>query len=470
MKRTPKLPVNIDRNEQISLSEQIRKGVTDAISKGLLAPGARLPSWLDLAAQLGVSRGTVKSAYDRLKDDQLVASSPSQGTRVAPFLPEKNNIPTISEPVPNSALYRDFLLARGFFQMGIPAKDNFPATSLARLFSAAMRARMSSQQLYPDPRGEIEFRTEIAAQLALSRGLKCHPSQIFITSGFTGALSVILQALKLHSKKAWVENPGFPPARKALELAGLSPIAVPVDHEGMNIEFGVSHAKDAALALVTAGQQAPLGVTLSLERRAQLLNWADQNYSWIIEDDYLGELQLNHRAAPALASLDSKGRVIYTGTFSKTISPNLRLGFLVVPPSLIDIIGDIVATLSPAPEPALQMAIRSFMHEGHFLRHLRKMKRLYHARSHALCAEFNQMGHKAEIKGLSILLQLPETVQDETIISQASHYGLAPSALSCWYMPNTPSHSGLLLGLADPEGEDLLQACKKLDHVIRNQS
>lgn len=464
------LKLEIDRSVRISLSEQIRIRITEAIKSGVLAPGTRLPSWIDLAKQLGISRGTVKMAYERLSDEQLVISFRSKGTCVAEFLPVKSKGGITPEQPPSSLLYQDFFFPHGYFKMGIPASDVFPSTLFARLFSASVRKRMSSQQLYADPRGEVELKREIAAQLALSRGINCHPSQIFITSGFTGAMGAILHALGLYGKKVWVENPGFPPARKALEIAGLTLVPIPVDAEGIDVSYGELNAGDAALVLITPGQQAPLGVTLSLERRGQLLAWAERNQSWIIEDDYLGELQLTRRAAPALVSMDEGGRVIYVGSFSKTISPTLRLGFMVVPLSLSDPVADVVASLAPAPDPALQMATKAFLHEGHFLRHLRRMKRTYMSRSAGLLSTLKEMGYEAEINGLSVLLKLQEGTDDTMISRYAYNYNLAPSPLSAWYMPETPSQSGLLLGIADKEGEEIVDACKRLDHVIRRFS
>lgn len=462
--------LTIDRDARISLSEQIRLGITEAIMSGMLQPGARLPSWIDLATQLGISRGTVKAAYERLSDEQLVEMSRSRGTCVFDNLPVSSVTHEAPESVPTSELYQDFLFPTGDFQMGIPASDVFPVPLLSRLFASSARKVMSLRQAYCDPRGENELRREIAGQLTLSRGIKCHSSQVFITTGFTGGLGLVLHALSLRGKKAWVENPGFPPARKALALAGMTIVPVPVDSQGMNIEFGIRHAPDASVALVTPGQQAPLGMTLPLDRRNRLLEWASERDSWIIEDDYLGELQLNRRAAPALAAQDTFDRVIHIGSFSKTISPCLRLGFVVVPPTLVEAVADVAACLSPAPDPAIQLAVLAFLNGGHFLRHLRKMKRVYHTRSHELARIMESFGYETHIHGLSVLIDLPDGAQDKAIAHYAYNYGLAPSPLSAWYLPDTSSRAGLLLGVSGKEGESLLQACQRLDRLIHKLS
>jgi GntR family transcriptional regulator/MocR family aminotransferase len=212
------------------------------------------------------------------------------------------------------------------FQLGIPALAGLPEKLFARARSSnLLRIGSFSSMGYPDPKGELELRREIAGYLAISRNLHCFPEQVFITSGYNAGLGLALRVLSLDGKKVWMEEPGFHLARKGLALAHLRVVPVPVDAEGIKVGYGIEHAADAALAVVTPGQQAPLGPTLSLRRRLQLLEWAAASGAWIIEDDYLGELQLDGRAAPALASQDEGKRVIHIGSFSKTVSPGLRL-------------------------------------------------------------------------------------------------------------------------------------------------
>ena len=328
---TKPLRLELDRSAKTPLAEQIRKGIGAAIASGVLAPGARLPSWQDLAAQLGVARGTVRSAYERLSAAQLIVASRAAGTHVA-------NRPSITvrpeeAPDPGSfmEMYQELTAGPAIFQMGVPAQETFPAKLVARIRSSAVRAEMSAPAVYPDARGELELRREIAAYLAIARGIECAPSQIIITGGYSSGLGLALRVLGLERRKVWMENPGFPFTRHGLELAGLSLAPIPVDADGIDVGYGLNHEPDAALAVVTPGQQAPLGCTLSLERRLRLLDWAAQKAAWVIEDDYLSELQLKGRATPALASLDRAGRVIHIGSFSKTLTPALRLGFLVAP-------------------------------------------------------------------------------------------------------------------------------------------
>lgn len=323
--------LSLDRSSGAPLTRQIRDGIALAIGEGRLKPGARLPSWRDLAAQLGVARGTVRAAYDGLVDAQLIVTSGSAGTHVANFLPAKPAATKITPGERFPGLIDRFSAAPLPFQMGVPAQDEFPFKLWSRLMARAARETALLPASYPDPKGEPELRQEIAAYLSLARGIRAAPAQIFITNGFSGGLGFVLRALALEDKTVWMEEPGYPLSRQALELAGAAIVPVRTDQEGLIVDDGIRQAPGAQAALVTPGQQAPLGMTLSLPRRRALLDWATRAKAWIIEDDYLSELQLKGRATPALAAVDQTGRVIHIGTFSKTISPALRLGFARAP-------------------------------------------------------------------------------------------------------------------------------------------
>ncbi len=241
---------------------------------------------------------------------------------------------------------------------------------------------------------------------------------------------------------------------------------IPVDQDGIDVEFAIKSVPDASLALVTPGQQAPLGMSLSLARRLKLLDWAHKNQSWIIEDDYLGELQLDGRAAPALFSLDTAGRVIHLGSFSKTISPKLRIGFAVVPFHMINHFAETTATLVPAPSPSLQLSIQEFMHEGHFLRHLRRTKRTYGAQRDELIECLKRFNLPTYTAGLSVLINLPPSLSDQKIAHEALAFNLAPVPLSLWYQDPKKAVSGLMLGVATSPILKINQSCAKLVEII----
>lgn len=463
---TKPLNLKLDRSARTPLTEQIRKGITAAIDSGALAPGARLPSWLDLAAQLGVARGTVRSAYEKLSAAQLIVASRATGTHVADRL--STTVRQEEPPDPGSfmEMYQELTAGPAAFQMGVPAQEAIPAKLLARIRSSAVRAELSAPAIYPDPRGELELRREIAAYLAIARGIECSPSQIIITGGFGSGLGLALRVLGLEGREAWIENPGFPFTRRGLELARLSLAPIPVDADGMDVDYGLNHAPDAALVVLTPGQQAPLGFTLSLARRLRLLDWAAQEGVWVVEDDYLSELQLKGRATPALASLDRAGRVIHIGSFSKTLTPALRLGFLVAPLQLATRFAEVAACLSPAPGPAVQLATAAFMRDGHYMRHLRRTKRVYATQRDALLKCLRPRAKDIAIAGLAVLLRLPDGAPDLAIARETLSFGLAPTPLSLWYASTASARSGLLLGIATAPHKRLAASCERLYAII----
>lgn len=261
-------------------------------------------------------------------------------------------------------------------------------------------------------------------------------------------------------------EPRYPLTWHALSLAGYTSVPVPVDEQGICVEQGIALAADARLAIVTPSQQAPLGVQLSLNRRQALLAWARENAGWIIEDDYLSELQLSGQATPALASLDRDGRVVHIGTFSKTISPRLRLGFMVVPASLSERAGDTAAALSPASGLPGQLAVAEFLRDGHYLRHIRRMKRLYIQRRDALLALMDESASVNNIAGLSLLLTLEDDADDVAIAEAAQAFNLAPAPLSPWYAMHTKARKGLLLGVTNLSSPALEEGYQQLAELV----
>jgi GntR family transcriptional regulator/MocR family aminotransferase len=459
------LRIDFDRSRRTPFTTQIYAAIREAIETGKLTSGARLPSWRDLAAQLGVSRGTVRVAYERLIDEQFAVTLGAAGTRVAerPSRSSARNWTPEAPPLPGLGVFHAFGAVPLAFQIGVPSQDAFPFKLWSRILTRETRVAVPVG--YPDPRGDPGLRKEIAAYLGIARGIRCSPSQVLVTAGFSGALGLVLCGLELEKMEAWMEDPGFPLTRTALALAGMTATAVPVDGQGLDVDAGVRSAPGAALAVVTPGQQAPLGMTMSLPRRLALLAWARRSGAWIIEDDYLSELQLEGRAAPALASLDEEGRVLHIGSFSKTISPSLRLGFLVVPPQLAERFGEIAACLAPAPAAPVQRAVADFLREGHYLRHLRRMKRLYATRREALLRCLGKVASGSlkvqATAGLAVVTLLPKASSDVGIALRALPFGLAPAPLSPYYM-NSPPQQGLLLGVTNLNERRLTADCRRL--------
>ncbi|MEO8177293.1 MAG: PLP-dependent aminotransferase family protein [Deltaproteobacteria bacterium] len=443
--------------------EQLRHRIADAISEGTLALGARLPSWSDLASQLGVARGTVRQAYSDLADAQLIVTAGAKGTRVSARPPGRRDNGVVSRR--EQAGFPYFALEPLPLQIGVPSQAAFPAALWTRLGHRAMRETLNASVGYPDPCGEPGLRREIACHLALARGLACDPAQILITSGYGAGLVLVLRALHLAGEKAWMEEPGYPVAREALRLAGIEPIPIHVDSQGMNVELAIAKTPGARVAIVTPGQQAPLGVALSRSRREALLAWAAEKEAWIIEDDYLAELQITGQAARALAAGDAARRTIYLGTFSKTVSPAIRLGFVVVPSALAETLSRTVALGMPAPSPFIQHAMMLFMQNGHYLRHLRRMKLLYRRGAEALRACI-QADVAETMSGLALLVRLPPGADDRAICSAARQAGYGPSALSGWYADRTAAPPGLLLGVTNVDATNAKEVWRNLERLM----
>jgi len=460
--------IEIDRSRSLPITGQITESLRAAVMEGRLKPGTRLPSWIDMATQLGVSRGTVKAAYETLAAELLVVSAGAAGTYVAqrelhpPAAPQHVEIAR-----PLQGMERGFSLPPLPFQMGVPAQDAFPAKLWARLRTRAVRDDAMAPVGPPDPRGHPQLRAEIASYLAITRGIRCVPDQIILTSGFKNGLCLAILTLQAQGRSVWVEDPGFPMARMGLELAGSKVIPVPVDAEGIRVDIGVARAPDALAAVVTPGQQAPLGIPLSPARRRALLAWAQREDGWVIEDDYLSELQLSGRAAPALAADDPAGRVIHIGSFGKTLSPVLGLGFLVAPVSLAERFGTVAALLSPAPNSTTQLALAQFMADGHYLRHLRHMKRLYRERRDALHAYLGDEVAVDAFAGLALLARLPRGADDVDLANRALGKGIAPLPLSVWFSNPEEAEPGFLLCVTNLRKGQLEKACDSLTDLIR---
>ena len=339
------------------------------------------------------------------------------------------------------------------FRMGLPALDAFPRKLWSGLTVRAARGLGADLLAPPDPAGYPPLREAIAAYLGISRGIACTAEQVLVTGGFQGGLSLAAQVLLRPGDPVWVEDPGYLPARQRLEASGARLVPVRVDREGMRVAAGVIAAPRARLALVTPAHQSPLGVALSLPRRLALLAWAAEAGAWIVEDDYDGEFHYAGHPLPALKSLDRAERVIYAGTFSKTLFPGLRLGYLVVPQELADAFHRASRNLQGG-QPVLEQAVAAaFLAEGHFARHLRRMRTLYAARrktlATALTATFGERVQvELEAGGLHLLARFPDAPDDGTLLRRATAAGLAPTALSSLALAHDCGQ-GLLLNFAN---------------------
>ena len=402
------LPFSFNPASEVPLYRQVYDDIRRAILQGQLIAGTQLPSTRALSQHLGISRTTVVMAFDQLLSEGYIEGKKGSGTYVASVLPEellyKSASPIHTPPLQIAANKQD-LSRRGqilaqtdvatvhyyseslAFRPGIPDLNHFPFDIWGRL--SAYHCQHPPRELlgYSHPAGYYPLRVEIANYLRNARGVQCTAEQVVIVSGSQQGIDLAARLLLDVGDPVWMEDPGYSGARSALLAAGAQLIPVPIDQEGLDVHAGITRDPDARMAYVTPSYQFPLGTTMSLTRRLQLLQWAAQHDSWLLEDDYDSEFRYAGRPFSSLQGLDTSGRVIYIGTFSKTLFPGLRLGYVVVPPHLIEPFTSARAVADRHSPMLDQLVLTDFMMQGHFARHIRAMRRIYAERQAHLLTE-----------------------------------------------------------------------------------
>jgi GntR family transcriptional regulator/MocR family aminotransferase len=486
----PFLALHLDRRSRDSLQRQLYEELRAAILAGRLAPGARLPASRVLAGDLAVSRNTVAGAFDQLLAEGYVEGKVGSGTYVAGTLPEEllrvsSHGAANAGPLPMAKLSRrgrvlaaipvsfsrDIGAPRAF-RPGIPALDRFPREIWARLTARLVRHAPVAMLNYGDPTGYRPLRQGIAEYVRAARGVRCSADQIIVTAGSQQALDLAARVLLDPGDTAWVEDPGYLGERGALAAAGIRCAPIPVDDEGISVVEGVLRAPEARLASVTPSHQYPLGVTMSLARRMGLLAWARRRRAWIVEDDYDSEFRYAGRPLPALQGLDSAGRVIYMGTFSKVLCPSLRLGYLVCPEPLVAAFTSARALVDRHSPGIEQVVLAEFLSEGHFARHVRRMRALYAERQQVLViAAQRELAGLLEIlpaeAGLHLTAWLPPGANDRDVSDQAAAVGIIAPPLSA-YTIDARIRPGLMLGYAALPARQIREGVRKLALVLNS--
>jgi GntR family transcriptional regulator/MocR family aminotransferase len=436
------------------------------ILAGHLKPGDRVPAIRVLASELQVARKTVETAYEILIGEGYFVSQGAKGTRVNPALRLASTVSVHSAP-PLHSPSLPAIENKGELRLGVPALDAFPHKKWLLISGKAARTLCPEEMLTPPVMGYEPLRNAIASYLNISRGLNCQPEQIFITSGYRANLRLTLSVLAQPNDKVLYEDPGYFIGQQLLKRITSNLHYVPVDGQGMDVDYLQRYHNNARFAIVTPTHQSPLAVSLSLPRKHQLLEWAQQNGSWIIEDDYDGEFHYTRKVIPALKSLDVHDRVIYTGTFSKTMMPAMRIGYLVMPQ-------DTVAGFSEQGEifetglPLLpQKILAQFLSEGHFYRHIKKMRILYQQRRRimleAIEASFPGLfAFELTDGGMHIVAFLQRGIQDTTLATIWMQHGLYVRALSTWYA-QTQKRYGLVIAYINVQSPE--QALRILQRV-----
>ena len=491
---TALLPLALDRVDEKPMHRQLYDQLRELILTGRVPAGERLPSTRTLSRDLSVSRNTVATAFDQLLAEGYLEGRVGAGSYVSRELPEESlSARSDATCTPESHPRKRGLSARGqalaglhrkrgkrtpTFAPGLPDVDDFPFDVWSRLMSRAWRRPPLDLLANQEPAGYRPLREAIAGYLRTARAVRCDADQVIIVSGAQQAIGLAAHVLLDDGDPALVEDPGYPGVRGALLGAGAKLVPVPVDDEGYDVDAGEKISPDAKFVCVAPSHQYPLGLTMSLSRRLKLLEWASRVDGWILEDDYDSEYRYEGRPLAALQGLDRDGRVVYIGSFSKVMFPSLRLGYLVVPKDLTDPFRHARAALDDHPSSIAQPAMTTFIEDGYFAAHLRRMRKLYATRQTKL-AELLEI-HLADLlkitpseAGMHLVAnfkpKLSARMNDIQAVELAADAGINVAALSEYYA-NNPKRQGLLLGYAAVREDKMQAGVIKLSDALRANS
>jgi GntR family transcriptional regulator/MocR family aminotransferase len=449
-----------------------------------------VPSTRALATELGVSRIPILNAYAQLLAEGYFESRTGAGTVISRSLPDPiaktnssdgNRLNRRSGPVPlpNSSIaaiqsLRKLFASRkwGAFSVGQTAFDQFPFRIWNSLVARHCRKATAQSFDYGDPLGLEDLRRAIATYVRTARAVRCEADQIMIVSGAQQALEITTRVLLDPSSSVWMEEPGYGFARRAFQFRGCRVIPVPVDSEGLDVSEGIRRCATARVAMVSPSHQYPLGSTMSISRRLKLIEWAERMGSWIVEDDYDSEFRYETMPIASLQGLDWNSRVVYIGTLSKVLFPSLRLGYIVIPPDLVDQFVAVRFAIDLTPAGFFQHVLADFIREGHFSRHIRKMRTLYSERRAVLINSLrDELGSNAQISGeqagthLALLLKV---ASDVALVEEAAKKNLSLVPLSNCYFGKA-EQQGLVLGFGSVRAEAIPSAVRKLRSILKSR-
>jgi len=458
-----------------TLREKLCAALRQLITSGTLPQGERLPSSRLLAGDLSLSRVTVEAAYAQLESEGYLFRQTGKGTFVAVGLPEMQRVrkPGRTEKPAFSARGARIVATGGCsdplfpqaFAAGSPDLRAFPHDIWRRLTVQRLRHEPEKMMGYGSPQGLPELRQAVARYLHLSRGVRCEAEQVIILTSSQQALQMLAMLLCDPGEQIWLEEPGYSGAHHAFVSAGAAVSTVALDDQGARIP----ERPAAKLVYLTPSHQYPTGVAMSLARRLQWLHFARTQNAWLIEDDYDSEFYYGSQPAPAMQGLDSAGRVLYLGTFSKTLFPSLRLAYLVVPSALVSPFCRLRSVMDGHSAQLLQAVTADFINNGHFQAHLRLMRKLYASRRDLLLTQLSaRLGDKLQPLSHQHGLQLTVTLPDggeERLTRQALQTGLLLPRLSPLYQ-GTARQEGWLLGFSALQRAEIISAVDKLARLF----
>jgi GntR family transcriptional regulator / MocR family aminotransferase len=468
------------------LHRQVYEALRTAILEGALPPGTRLPSTRALSEQLAIARSTVADAYDQLQAEGYLEGRRGSGTYVPSSLtldafastthlspPRAERQPRLSrwagrvvdQPFVRSSAENDSF--RYDLRPHLIAADSFPWKAWHESVAHALRRDRERLVAYPPAAGDGGLREAIARHVAKYRAVRCSSAHVVIVNGAQQALHLITQLLLEPRDRVAVEDPGYPPARSIFEASGATVEGVPVDAEGMIVERVPSAA---ALVHVTPSHQHPTGAMLSLSRRLALLEFADLRDALIVEDDYDSEFRYEGRPVESLQGLDRSSRVVYIGTFSKSLLPGLRIGFVILPPHLVKPFLAAKSLLDGGSPMLDQVALAHFISAGGYERHVRSMRRTYRKRRDSLLAALNQFfGKRAQVGdrqgGLNVLVGLDLGFSEEEVVAKATEADIGLRGASS-YFSRPPTMPTFFMGFAGLCPEEIQQAIGRLAALL----
>ncbi len=479
--------IALDPGSEVPLHRQLYFAVREAILASRVQPGTRLPSSRTLAQDLGVSRNTVMAAFEQLHAEGYISGRVGAGSFVSDELPEDAlhaRAEAMGErrrpgPAPGPSRRGAGLATLGGaasrprpFAPGLPELAAFPFEDWSRLLAKYWREPPTSFLIGSDPLGWRTLREAVAAYLGAARAVTCGPEQVIIVSGAQQALDLTARVLIDPDDTVWIEDPGYPGLRGALVAGGARLVPVPVDAEGLSVAAGRERAPRARMACVSPSHQYPLGVTMSLARRLELLEWARAADAFVLEDDYDSEYRYTGRPLAALQGLDADGRVVYVGTMSKVMFPGLRLGYMVVPKHLVDTFMAVRRITDTHPPMIAQPALAEFVAAGHLAQHIRRMRALYAERQKRFLERAAAiLGPLLDLApaeaGMHLVGFLPPGIDDRAVSEAARARGIEAPALSAFYVAEAP-RPGLLLGYTGITQGELERGLKGLAEAIRS--
>ena len=478
--------VAVDRRLTTPLYRQLYNGYRDAILLGRLKPGQRLPSTRAVAQELRISRIAAVQAFAQLLAEGYLVSRRGAGSFVSDNLPDaprprvKEHRVAAVQPgprnLPKSRLVEadaPWHAVQGPFHCHQPAVEEFPVELWGRLVAKHARRMSPRQMTYGDDMGLPSLREALADYLGTVRSVACTADQIIVVAGSQQALTIAANAMLAPGDEVWLEEPGYGGARDAFALAGAKIAPVPVDGDGLDVAAGSRIAPNARAVYVTPSHQYPLGVIMNAARRLRLLEWARHRGAWLLEDDYDSEYRYNGQPLASLYDLDGDARVLYVGTFSKVLFPALRVGYLVVPRDLVRRIRRFRKAVDVFPSTLHQAVLADFIEEGHFARHVRRMRVIYSERRRVLEAALNRelpsLRIVGEQAGMHLVLMLPAGARDRDLATRAARDGISVVPLSSCYS-GRPKESGLVLGYGSTRSSAIPNAVRKLSAILAEQT